>query len=54
MHVPILIYLDPSSGGIIAQARIGAVVAAGVFIKLFWHRVLRILGFKRKRKPDIS
>jgi len=47
----ILVYLDPSSGSLLVQAVVGAVVAAGVTIKLFWHRILRILGLNRNPKP---
>jgi hypothetical protein len=48
----IFVYLDPSSGSLLVQAVVGAVVAAGVTIKLFWHRILRILGLKRNQKPE--
>jgi hypothetical protein len=48
----IFLYLDPGSGSLIVQAVIGAVAAAGVAIKLFWHRILRILGIKKGPKPQ--
>lgn len=50
-----LLYLDPGSGSAIVSGIIAAVVAAGVAIKLYWYRFLRVLGFGKKspvRKTD--
>ena len=49
MHI--LAYLDPGSGSAIVSAIIAAIAAVGVTIKLYWHRLLRLLGLKRKAKP---
>lgn len=54
MHIIVLEYLDPGSGSMIAQAVIGAVAAVGVTIRLFWHRILRMLGLKKTPKPDLT
>ncbi len=43
-----LLYLDPGSGSAIISGIIAAVAAAGVAIKLYWYRFLRILGFGKK------
>jgi hypothetical protein len=45
-------YLDPGSGSLIVQAIIGAVAAAGLTIKIFWHRILRVLGLKKSPNPE--
>ena len=46
-------YLDPGTGSIIAQAAIGAVVAAGVFFRAWWGRVRELLGLaKPGESPD--
>ncbi len=50
----ILTYLDPGSGSLVVQAIIGAIAAAGVAIKVFWHRILRFLGLKKTPKPEIA
>lgn len=50
----ILTYLDPGSGSLVVQAIIGAIAAVGVTLKLFWHRILRILGLKKTPKPDLT
>jgi len=52
MQPIILLYLDPGSGSLIVQAIVGAVAAAGVAIKLFWHRILRFLGLKKGPKTQ--
>jgi hypothetical protein len=52
MQPIILLYLDPGSGSLIVQAVIGAMAAAGVAIKLFWHRILRFLGLKKGPKTQ--
>lgn len=54
MNVIVLQYLDPGSGSMIAQAVLGALAAVGLTIRLFWHRILRILGLKRTPKPDLT
>ena len=36
-------YLDPGSGSAIVSAIIAALAAAGVTIKLYWHKLLRLI-----------
>jgi hypothetical protein len=50
----ILAYLDPGSGSALVSAIIAAVAALGVTLKLYWHRLLRILGLKRGTGPRDS
>ncbi len=45
----ILAYLDPGSSSMIVQMLLGGVAAAGVALKLYWRRFLRLL---RIRKDD--
>jgi hypothetical protein len=42
-------YLDPGTGSMLVQLLVGGVAAAGVALKLYWHRILRLL---RIRKPE--
>lgn len=42
-------YIDPATGSMILQIILGGVAAAVVTVKMWWHRVLRLL---RIRKPD--
>jgi hypothetical protein len=55
MSMPAYAYLDPGTGSIIAQAIIGALVAASVFAKVWWERVTKFLGLGKVRddaRPD--
>jgi hypothetical protein len=42
-------YLDPGTGSMLVQLLVGGAAAVGVALKLYWHRLLRLL---RIRKPD--
>ncbi len=35
----VLAYIDPGSGSFLFQAAIGAALAAGMSVKLFWRRI---------------
>ncbi len=41
-------YLDPGTGSIILQAIIGAIAAGATFLKIYWHKFLKLLGIKNK------
>ncbi|MCX7116282.1 MAG: hypothetical protein NTW08_10325 [Gammaproteobacteria bacterium] len=49
-------YLDPGAGSILLQGVMGAIAAVFVGLRLYWHRVLQLLGFKKKieKKEDIK
>jgi hypothetical protein len=51
MHL--LAYLDAGSGSIILQTIIGGFAAAAVALKLFWRRILNVLGI-RKSEEDAA
>lgn len=42
-----LAYLDPGTGSALLQGVIGGLAAIGVVLKLYWHRVLRLLGIRK-------
>ena len=44
-------YLDPGTGSMLVQLLVGGVAAAGVAIKLYWQRLLRLLRI-RKAEPE--
>ncbi len=48
----ILAYIDPGTGSIILQAIVATVVGAAVAVKLFWHRILKILGIRKETLAD--
>ena len=41
-------YLDPGTGSIILQGIIGALAAGVVTLKLYWHKLLKLLGIRKK------
>ena len=47
MFSKIILYIDPGTGSVVLQAVIAAVVGVGVAIKLFWHRILKVLGIRK-------
>jgi hypothetical protein len=40
-------YLDPASGSILLQVVLGGIAGAGLLVKLYWHRLLRLVGLRR-------
>ena len=44
-------YLDPGTGSMLVQLLVGGVAAVGVALKLYWHRILRLLRI-RKTEPE--
>lgn len=43
-------YVDPGSGSFLFQAAIGALLAAGVAVKVFWGRIAGV--FRKKDVPS--
>ena len=46
-------YIDPGTGSFIFQAAVGALLAAGVAIKLFWKRIVRFVTRKDRATPEV-
>ena len=45
---PAQAYIDPSSGSMILQGVIAAIAAILVTAKLWWHRLLVLLGIRKR------
>ena len=45
---PAYAYLDPGTGSALLQGILGALAAIAVAVKLYWYRILRFLGLKKK------
>lgn len=43
---PVYAYLDPGTGSMILQVIAAAIVAVGVYIKVFWNKIAKIFGKK--------
>lgn len=51
-------YLDPGSGSMLIQILIGAVLGAGVLIRVFWNKIKTFFGGKpqndQSTAPDLD
>jgi len=45
-------YLDPGTGSLLLQGIIAGIVTAGVVVKIYWHRFLKVLGFRKDVDKD--
>ncbi|MBW6521005.1 MAG: hypothetical protein K0A99_08370 [Desulfoarculaceae bacterium] len=45
-------YLDPGTGSAILQGVLGALAAIAVVLKLYWHRLLKMLGLRKDTKDS--
>ena len=43
-------YLDPGTGSLIIQAAVGAIVAAGLALKVYWFKIQDFFG----KKPAVT
>lgn len=42
-------YIDPGAGSVLLQGIVGVFAAIFFAIKLYWHRLLKLLGFGKKK-----
>ena len=52
LATPAHAYLDPASGSMILQLLLGGIAGAAVLIRLYWHKLLDILGVKKSGDDD--
>lgn len=47
-------YLDPGTGSAMLQGILGAIAAIAMVLKLYWHRLLRMLGLRKEstKQPE--
>lgn len=51
---PASAYLDPGSGSALLQGILAAFAAIALTLKLYWHRLLRLLGLKKKPRSEFD
>jgi len=50
---PAMAYIDPGSGSMLLQIILGGVAGLFVIFKLYWHRLLTVLGIRKETEaPD--
>lgn len=49
---PAYAYIDPASGSLMLQVLLGGVFAFFVLLKLYWHKLLRLLRLKKPEEPS--
>jgi hypothetical protein len=47
-------YLDPGTGSMILQVLLGGVAGVALAGKLYWHRLLSMLGIRRRDEAEDS
>jgi len=52
--VPVYAYIDPGTGSALIQGLIAGVAAAGMTLRIYWHRIARFFGRKKKRTQSMS
>lgn len=50
--LPAHAYLDPASGSMFLQLLLGGLAGVAVVLKLYWHRLLRLFGIKKRSDDD--
>ena len=52
LPMPAHAYLDPGTGSALIEGVLAAVAAIGVALKLYWHRLLKLLGLRKSKDKD--
>lgn len=48
----LLAYIDPGSGSMLLQMLLGGVAGVAVAVRMYWHRLRGLFGFRSKNTPD--
>lgn len=54
LATPAFAYLDPGAGSAVLQGVLGALAAIAMVLKLYWHRILKMLGIRKDVKKDLQ
>jgi hypothetical protein len=50
--VSVFAYIDPGSGSMLLQMLLGGVAGVAVAVRMYWHRLRGLFGFRSKNTPD--
>ena len=51
---PAFAYLDPGTGSIILQVLLGGVAGVALAGKLYWHKLLSMVGLRKEGQPEVA
>ncbi|QOC23742.1 hypothetical protein IC757_06340 [Wenzhouxiangella sp. AB-CW3] len=54
VSMPVHAYIDPGTGSAILQGILAALAAIALTAKLYWHRLLRLLGLRKRTEEPVS
>ena len=52
LSLPAHAYLDPGTGSMLLQVVLGGVAAVAVAVKLYWYKILSILGIRKELSEE--
>ncbi len=52
--LPAHAYLDPGSGSMALQVLLGGLAAVLVVVKIYWSRLMKFFGLKKKSEPEAT
>ena len=47
-------YMDPGTGSLFLQLLLGGVAGLAVVLKLYWRRLLVLLGLRKEKSPPVE
>ena len=47
-------YIDPNSGSLMLQAILGGFAGLAVVVRLYWHKIRRVLGLRKSDRVESS
>ncbi len=47
-------YIDPGTGSMLISTIMGGIAAVGVFLKMYWSRLLVLLRLRKPGEPEAS
>ena len=47
-------YIDPNSGSLMLQALLGGFAGLAVVVRLYWHKIRRVLGLRKSDRVETS
>jgi hypothetical protein len=52
--LPAHAYIDPNSGSLMLQAILGGAAGLAVFVRLYWHKLVRMIRLRKSNRVEPS